>query len=155
MSGRTMGQAHCIHIPIGQVYGYTKRPCPSPTHTRPERQGTGWRAGRPIWTSKPPTPGLRGSWNVCAVNNYQSLTEALNIWNIIHHATTSCPQNASQIVCHPGTQLMLGQHRQLVWRNLPRVSTLAGNRTQHLSFARWVRYPQHHRATVMHWWTME
>ena len=42
---------------------------------------------------------------------------------------------------------MLGQHKQLVRRNLPKVSTLAGNRTQHPLFARQVGYPLHHRAT--------
>ena len=42
------------------------------------------------------TPPLaqRGSGNMWAVNNYQSLSGALNIWNVSHHATMSpCPQN--------------------------------------------------------------
>ena len=44
------------------------------------------------------------------------------------------PECDSPIVWHPGTQWMLGQHRQLVWRNLPTVPTLAENRTWHLLF---------------------
>ena len=37
------------------------------------------------------------------------------------HNVSMSPECDSLIVWHPGTQLMLGQHRQLVQRNLPKV----------------------------------
>ena len=111
---------------------------PLSSYARPrERRDTGCRAGRPMHRSKLPPLAQRGSWNVWAVNNYQSLSRALNMWNVINHAPTSLsPECDLPIVWHPGTQLMLSQHRQLAWRNLPKVSTLVGNQIRHFLFVR-------------------
>ena len=65
------------------------------------------------------------------------------------HNITMPLEYDSPIISHPGTQLILGQHRQLVWKNLPKVSTLVANRTRYLSLAKWVGYPLHHTSTVV------
>ena len=86
-----------------------KVPMPFSAYTR-LRQGTGSRAGRPIRPSKPPPFAQRGSWNVWVVNNYQSLSRALNVWTYpSHHNVSMSPECDSPIVWHPGTQLTLGQ----------------------------------------------
>ena len=68
-----------------------------------------------------------------------------------HHYVSMSPESDSPIVWHSGTQLMLDQHRQLVWRNLPKVSTPAGNWTQHLSSALSTT-PQGHLLMKLHVW---
>ena len=116
----------------------------------PERQGTGCKCryhARPretrYWLQmqvglcvplNPPPLAHRGSWNVWVVNNYQRRSKPLNVWNVIHHATnvSMSPECDSPIVWHPGAQLMLGQHRQLVQRNLPKVTTPPGDWTRDL-----------------------
>ena len=82
--------------PLDQVYRHTGCSCSSSPMQDLEGQGTGWWAGRPIHPSKSPHTLLRE-----AVETY-----------------------GQRIIWHTGTQLMLGQRRQLVLRNLVRVSTL-------------------------------
>ena len=83
--------------PMDQVYGYTRRPCPSrPRKTWRDKVLAAKQVGLYALPNAPPL-ALRGSWNMWAVNNYRSLSGALNVWNVIHHATTSpCPKNTTR-----------------------------------------------------------
>ena len=58
---------------------------PLSTHTRP-RETRYWLRSRwaYMFLQIPPPHAQRGSWNVWVVNNYQSLSRALNPWNVIH-----------------------------------------------------------------------
>ena len=98
-------------FPLDQVYFIYKASCPSPTTQDPERHKVLAAEQVGLYASlNPPSLAQRGSWNVWAVNNNQSLSEVLNIWNVIYHATTS-PECDLAIVWHPGTQLMLGHKK--------------------------------------------
>ena len=104
-------------FPIDQVYLIYKAPMPLSAHARP-RETRYWlqmQVGLCVPLNPPPL-AHRGSWNVWVVNNYQRWSKPLNVWNVIHRATnvSMSPECDSPIVWHPGTQLMLGQHRQLV-----------------------------------------
>ena len=77
MSGRTMGQVYCTGgtIPykpsIFDIQGANAPLCPRKTH---RDKILAANAGRPIRPSK-----QRGSSNVWVVNNYQRLSEPLNV----------------------------------------------------------------------------
>ena len=108
-------------FPIDKIYLYTRHP---------ERQGTSCRAGSPIQPSRldppPPYPLLReaveicGQWIITKAWVGPQTHETLSNMTRLH-----VPECSSPIVWHPGNQLMLGKHRQLVWKNLPKVSTPA------------------------------
>ena len=93
MSSRTVAQ-----FPIDQVYLYSIQDAHAPLHpckTQKEKVLAAEQVGLYAPLNSPPL-AQRGSWNAWAVNNYQSLSGALNAWNVIHHATLSLRlQNAT------------------------------------------------------------
>ena len=70
-------------LPVDQVFLYTAHPCPSPPTQNLERdkvlapEQVGLYA--PLTPTPPPHPAQRGSGNVWAVNNYQSLNGAWTV----------------------------------------------------------------------------
>ena len=100
MNGMMMGQVYCTkrHNSLQTKYILYIQGAHAPLHPRKTQRDKVLAAKQvglyvPL---NPPTFAQRGSWNVWVVNNYQRLSWPLNIWNVIHHATTSpCPQTAT------------------------------------------------------------
>ena len=99
MRRRTMGQVYCTRwkIPyrpsIFDIQGHHAplRPC----KTQRDKILAAMQVSLCIPLNPPPL-ARRSSWNVQVVNNYQDLIEVLNEWNIIHHSTSPCSQNATR-----------------------------------------------------------
>ena len=89
----------------------------------------------------PPPLAQRGSRNVWEMNNYQSLSGALNVWHVIHQTTTSpFPQKENcQLSDIQVPNLCLVNIGNYCEDTCLRFLTPARNRIRHLSFARQVR----------------